>query len=42
MRGWPLAIVIFFVVVVLMNAVFIYLAVTSDDPVVESYHTLER
>jgi hypothetical protein len=42
MRGWPLAIVIFFVVVVLMNAFVIYLAVTREDPVVESYQTLER
>lgn len=34
---WPTAIAIGLGVVVLMNAVFIYVAVTNRDPIVESY-----
>jgi nitrogen fixation protein FixH len=39
LRGWPLAIVLFFAIVIAANAVFIYLAVSTADPVVASYHT---
>lgn len=36
-QAWPLAIAIGLGVVVLMNAVFVYVAVSNTDPIVESY-----
>lgn len=39
---WPLAIIIFFLFVFLINGLIIYLAYTNDDPIVESYDTTRR
>ncbi|HEX6559395.1 MAG TPA: hypothetical protein VF021_08025 [Longimicrobiales bacterium] len=39
---WVVAIVIAFALVILANAVFIYVAVTGADPVVSSYHLEHR
>ena len=41
-RLWPTIIVIGLVIVVLMNAVFIYIAVSGKDEVVSTYHTEAR
>lgn len=41
-RLWPILITIGLVFVVLINAVFIYIAVSGADDVVPSYHTEER
>jgi len=42
MRRWPLAIIIFFLLLAIFQGVVIYLAVTHPDPVVKSYDTDER
>ncbi len=39
---WPVAIVVGLLIVILMNAVFIYIAVSGQDEVVPSYHTEAR
>ena len=41
-RIWPVLITLGLVLVVLVNAVFIYIAVSGADDVVPSYHTEER
>ena len=41
-RLWPAIIIIGFAIVILMNAVFIYIAVSGQDEVVPSYHTEAR
>ena len=41
-RLWPVLITLGLVFVVLVNAVFIYIAVSGADDVVPSYHTEER
>jgi hypothetical protein len=41
-RLWPAVIIIGLLIVILMNAVFIYIAVSGQDEVVSSYHTEER
>jgi hypothetical protein len=39
---WVLGIIIGFVVIVIVNAGFIYIAVKGADQVVSSYHTEQR
>ena len=39
---WPPMIVVGFVLVVLVNVLFVYIAVTGADPVVSSYTTEPR
>lgn len=39
---WPIMIVVGLVIVILMNAVFIYVAVSGRDEVVPSYHMEAR
>ncbi|MGD2123051.1 MAG: hypothetical protein PVJ76_14960 [Gemmatimonadota bacterium] len=41
-RLWPILITLGLVFVVLVNAIFIYIAVSGADDVVPSYHTEER
>ena len=41
-RLWPFLITAGLVLVVLVNAIFIYIAVSGADDVVPSYHTEER
>lgn len=41
-RVWPIFITVGLVLVVLVNALFIYIAVSGADDVVPSYHTEER
>ena len=41
-RLWPTMIIIGLLIVILMNAVFIYVAVSGRDEVVPSYHTEAR
>ena len=41
-RLWPTLIVVGFVLVILVNAIFIYIAVKGADDVVPSYQTEER
>ena len=41
-RLWPFLITAGLVFVVLVNAIFIYIAVSGADDVVPSYHTEER
>jgi hypothetical protein len=41
-RLWPILITLGLVFVILVNAVFIYIAVSGADEVVPSYHTEER
>ncbi len=41
-RLWPILITLGLVFVVLVNAIFIYIAVSGADEVVPSYHTEER
>ena len=39
---WPIMIIVGLLIVVSMNAVFIYVAVSDRDEVVPSYHTESR
>ncbi|MBW2254071.1 MAG: hypothetical protein JRI25_05665 [Deltaproteobacteria bacterium] len=39
---WPIGIVVFFLVLILMNGFMVYLAVTHADEVVPSYETERR
>lgn len=39
---WPVMIVVGLLIVILLNAVFIYIAVSGQDEVVPSYHTEPR
>ena len=39
---WPIMIIVGLLIVVIMNAVFIYVAVSDRDEVVASYHTESR
>jgi hypothetical protein len=39
---WPVIITVGLAIVILMNAVFIYIAVSGQDEVVPSYHTEAR
>ena len=39
---WPIMIVVGLLIVIIMNAVFIYVAVSDRDEVVPSYHTESR
>lgn len=41
-RLWPVILAIALAVVVLVNGVFIYIAVTGADPVAPSYNSGER
>jgi len=41
-RLWPILITVGLALVILVNAVFIYIAVSGADDVVPSYHTEER
>jgi hypothetical protein len=41
-RLWPMIITVGLIVVVVVNAVFIYIAVKGADAVVPSYNTEER
>ena len=41
-RLWPILITVGLVFVVLVNGIFIYIAVSGADEVVPSYHTEER
>jgi hypothetical protein len=41
-RLWPVLITLGLVFVILVNAIFIYIAVSGADEVVPSYHTEER
>ena len=41
-RLWPAIIIIGLLIVILMNAVFIYIAVSGQDEVVSTYHTEAR
>jgi flagellar basal body-associated protein FliL len=41
-RLWPIAIIVGLVIVVLVNALFIYIAVSGADDVVPSYNTEPR
>ena len=41
-RLWPILIAVGFVLVILVNAIFIYIAVSGADDVVPSYQTEER
>ena len=41
-RLWPYLITAGLVLVILVNAIFIYIAVSGADDVVPSYHTEER
>ena len=41
-RLWPILITVGLVFVILVNALFIYIAVSGADDVVPSYHTEER
>lgn len=41
-RLWPILITLGLVFVILVNAIFIYIAVTGADEVVPSYYTEER
>lgn len=42
MKRWPLAIILFFVILVIADAYFVFVALDNPDPVVESYQTNER
>jgi hypothetical protein len=42
LRGWPLAIVVFFLLLAAFHGVVFYLAATHPDPVVDSYRTNAR
>ena len=42
LRLWPIVITLGLAFVVLVNAIFIYIAVSGADDVVPSYHTEER
>jgi len=43
LRGWPLCIVIFFVILFVVDGLFIYTAVSTQDGIVPSYsRTQER
>ena len=42
MRRWPIAIIIFFVLLAAGTGVVVYLAMSNPDPVVESYQTNDR
>jgi hypothetical protein len=39
---WPIMIIVGLLIVIIMNAVFIYVAVSDRDEVVPSYHTESR
>ena len=39
---WPIMIVVGLLIVIIMNAVFIYVAVSGRDEIVPSYHTESR
>ena len=39
---WPIMIIVGLLIVIIMNAVFIYVAVSDRDEVVPSYHTEAR
>ena len=39
---WPVMIIVGLIIVALVNAVFIYVAVSGQDEVVPSYHTEVR
>ena len=39
---WPIGITVAFIIVVLVNAIFIYVAVSGADDVAPSYHTEPR
>ncbi len=39
---WPIMIVVGLLIVIIMNAIFIYVAVSDRDEVVPSYHTESR
>ena len=41
-RLWPILILVGFILVILVNAIFIYIAVSGADEVVPSYQTEER
>ena len=41
-RVWPIAIVVGLVIVILVNVLFIYVAVSGADAVVPSYNTEPR
>jgi len=41
-RRWPIAIAIGLGLVILVNLVFIYIAVSGQDEIVPSYHTERR
>ena len=41
-RLWPILITVGLLFVILVNALFIYIAVSGADDVVPSYHTEER
>ena len=41
-RLWPILITVGLVLVILVNALFIFIAVSGADQVVPSYHTEER
>jgi hypothetical protein len=39
---WPIAIIVGLLIVIIMNAIFIYVAVSDKDEVVPSYQTEAR
>ncbi|MFC1530999.1 hypothetical protein ACFL5T_01965 [Gemmatimonadota bacterium] len=39
---WPIMIIVGLLIVIIINAVFIYIAVSDRDEVVPSYHTESR
>ena len=41
-RRWPIGLVIAFTVMILVNAVFVWVALSGRDPVAESYSTEPR
>ncbi|MFZ5625350.1 MAG: hypothetical protein ACOY71_13155 [Gemmatimonadota bacterium] len=41
-RRWPIGIIAAFVVVILVNIVFVWVAIHGRDPVVSSYQTEPR
>jgi uncharacterized membrane protein len=41
-RGWPWAIAIGLALVVLVNVIFAYIAISGSDGIVESYQTEQR
>ena len=41
-RRWPIGLVIAFAVMILVNGVFVWVALTDRDPVAESYTTEAR